>query len=744
MTTEATAVERVALSGGGVSDVARCAVMRGELQTALRDMPVLRENLAATAATRFCVWGGQSEDGLKHGDPDADDPEVRPFDGSFDTRVRLADMLVHEDVMLLVVALMRAKVGVIGQGPELARRAALMQKVLDWVVRNKIGARWMTEWVRLANYYVGDTPAVALMAVEWERVESRVLEAVTAAQVIEAYAMSVAAAQGAQGADEATAAAMAAEASGTLAQLIADSAETGAEAYDAVVTVVADQLAQAWPEATRKRLEKMARQVCRGETVQVPRKVVRKNGPVVRACRLYQDWIVPANAGEWDDLPLWFRPMLLTRGQVEALGAAEKWDPEFTKKVLEQDGKVAHPMWYVDATGTAVTYPQDRYRGLYQVWTGYFQALTEDDCLAKFKMVFHPDVEVPAGPAQLVPYQHGKWPGQVFVREALSDMMLDARGVVELAGPMQGTLKTLFDVAGDNAIVTGVPPILSRGRQKQGRLKIGALEEIELKRDGDVKFMQSPSLPPGLPATVTNVLRMVNDYHGRNYEGVDPQLVNLHREYKVLFFLNQAREVLVQLLQLVQQKAMEEPELLDAITDGEGRQLVSKPEEIQGQFGIEVDFDPRVMDMEYVRTVGKTVTEMLQLDRGNAVDTFPIVETLMGWLLPDVARRAIRAPATAAKAELEDELAQYLRIRGGVEPPLPAEGANYAARVQMYVEMEQANPAVYDSMPADQSAILKSRVERMKVQAEQYGVNPQIGREGGKRALDGDAEKPET
>jgi hypothetical protein len=181
--------------------------------------------------------------------------------------------------------------------------------------------------------------------------------------------------------------------------------------------------------------------------------------------------------------------------------------------------------------------------------------------------------------------------------------------------------------------------------------------------------------------------------------------------------------------------------LLDAITDGEGRQLVARPEEIQGQFGIEVDFDPRVMDMEYVRTVGKTVTEMLQLDRGNAVDTFPIVETLMGWLLPDVARRAIRAPATAAKAELEDELTQYLRIRGGVEPPLPAEGANYAARLQMYAQMEQANPAVYDSMPADQSAILKSRVERMKVQAEQYGVNPQIGREGGRRALEGGGEE---
>ena len=77
-----------------------------------------------------------------------------------------------------------------------------------------------------------------------------------------------------------------------------------------------------------------------------------------------------------------------------------------------------------------------------------------------------------------------------------------------------------------------------------GRLRIKPLEEIPLKRDGDVKWMQPPAYPSTVDAMMKEVRRQVDEYYGRSNDAVPQDLVNLLRQFKVMWWLANLRELL--------------------------------------------------------------------------------------------------------------------------------------------------------------------------------------------------------
>jgi hypothetical protein len=347
----------------------------------------------------------------------------------------------------------------------------------------------------------------------------------------------------------------------------------------------------------------------------------------------------------------------------------------------------------------------------------------------------HKDVNFPAHKRMPLDMDHGKYPGHVVRREILSDRAVDSRGVPELAGPHQGITKLLADSFGDHAQIAGVPPIVTHGRQREGALRIKPLMELQAKRDGDYRWLQPPAYPVTLKNMLTELRRQTDEYFGRTNPEVGQDVVALHKEFRTMWWLANVREMLMQIWSLCQQYMPEET--LTRITNSQGEPVAKGWDEIQGQYDLELVFDARDMDPEFLAGVAKTVKDLLiAMDRDKTINPSPIVASLLWRLAPDMAEMALRPVDVARQGEIDAEKEAYLEIRGGLEPALPDDGSiNYAVRKQWYDEQVQANPLMFSDLSEDKAAILESRLKRLGVLAEQYGANVEIGRQGGRTAL---------
>jgi hypothetical protein len=268
-----------------------------------------------------------------------------------------------------------------------------------------------------------------------------------------------------------------------------------------------------------------------------------------------------------------------------------------------------------------------------------------------------------------------------------------------------------------------------------GALHIKPLMELPAKRDGDYAWMKPPEYPKTVVDMVLEMRRQTDEYFGRTNAQVPEDIVTLQREFKVLWWLMNVREALVQVFQLCQQYMPDE--LIQRITNRQGKPIFQSREEIQGQFDLDLQFDPRDLDPDYLERIGKIVSDLLlPMDREKTIQTAEIVSAFMWKISPDLAEAALVDVEEAQQSETADELKAYQEIRSGSEPELPDDGSiNYELRLQLYQALEQMNPEIYKDMAEDKLTIMQSRLQRLQVLAQQYGENVQTGREGGKRAL---------
>jgi hypothetical protein len=681
--------------------------------------------------TRFCRWAGQAPDGLKHEDYLGDIPE--PFEGATDMRVRTADMVVNEEVMLLVVSALRAQIRVKGIEADDMARAGAMTLALRWIIRNYLGVKWVEELIRLANYYSGDCPGLALMGVYWRMDTSMRLEKLTADQLMERYMNRVMEVISENNDEQGT---------GTDAELLKEQGRNAAADFKAALDdtqngnqFLAELLIEFFPDIKPARAKKVIAQLRKEGKADFPVPYTSKNGPEVTAKRLFEDWFAPINTQDFQGCRVYFEPRWFSKATLHERAMSEEWDPKFLKEVLEHEAVPAFPDYTRDQEGNIRARDAKWYRGMYQVITAYYLAINDEGIPGRYWITFHKDVDITAHGRKMLDYSHGKYPGHVFRREVLSRNLMDSRGIPEVVGPYQGLLKLYCDTFGDHAQIAGVPPIITTGRARMGALRIKPLSELQVKRDGQIKWMQ----PPQYPGTVNNMMqevsRQLNEYYGRPDKDVSPDLVALHRDFKVLWWLMNVREVMVQIMQLFQQFATDD--ILKRITNRDGDQLIKSTDEIQGQFDLDMVFDPRDMDMDNLQTMGTIVRDMLMaIDREKTIDPSALVAALLWRISPDLAEASLRPVDKAQADEIADETQKYQQIRGGTEPELPDDGSiNYQVRSDLYAQMQQANPAIFSDMAPDKLAILQSRIQRLGVMAQQYGENVAIGRQGGKTAL---------
>ena len=682
--------------------------------------------------TRLARWPGQSSDGLKH---EADIGEVpEPFESASDIRVRLADMLTNEEVMLCVVSALRAQVLFKGVESNDAQQAGNNSIILRWVLRNQMGIRWVEELIKLAQYVSGDSPGLGFMKIWWRHEKALRMEKLTVQDLMGLYVNRVV--------EELQQVQVNDQENPPDAAMLMEQARAAAESFQAALqdpTLGEEQLSgllvEFFPEIRPARAKKVIRELRLSGKAAFPAPYVKHNGPCVQAKRMFEDWFIPMNTNDFQECRMWFESEWLSEPRLRERETSMGYDKAWVTEVLKHETVAAFPDLMKDKTGKVIPCQNDYYRGLYNVVTCYFEAVNDDGVPGRYMVTLHVEVPFPAHERILVDYDHGKYPGHMVRREMLSNQAVNSRGIPELTGAHQGISKLLEDSFGDHAQIAGVPPIITHGRQREGALRIKPLMELQAKRDGDYKFMN----PPAYPATLINMLkelrRQTDEYFGRKNPDVSQDVVNLNKEFRVIWWLANVREILSQIWALIQQYMPEET--LQRITNSQGEPVARTVADIQGQYDMELVFDARDMDPEYLAGIAKTIKDLiLTMDRDKTVSTSPIVASLLWRLVPDMAEVALRPVDKARQSEIDDEKRAYLEIRGGSEPELPDDGSiNYQVRKQWYDDQVKANPMMFSDMADDKAAILDSRLKRMGVLAEQYGANVDIGRQGGKTAL---------
>src|ERR1019366_7492798 len=117
--------------------------------------------------TRYCRWPGQSTDGKKHGDADQGKPAF-PFEGASDVRMRTADGIIGEQVILLMAAVGRARLSFTTPDPAKAKLGDQLAALWEWIKKNQIRREWFVELRKLAQFRQGDSPAVGILHVYWK------------------------------------------------------------------------------------------------------------------------------------------------------------------------------------------------------------------------------------------------------------------------------------------------------------------------------------------------------------------------------------------------------------------------------------------------------------------------------------------------------------------------------------------------------------------------------------------------
>ena len=661
---------------------------------------------------RFCLWDGQSDDGKKHEDNLPEGKTVFPWEGASDLRIRVADFVVNFRSLVLVNAARRAQISAKGMDALDGPLAHYAMKLLNWVVKNHFGAAWRRELMKLAQYQEGDSPGCAVMRVWWRQEES--LELVTITR--EDFARAVIELVGAQNLDQ---------------QKLAELADVmnNPEREDEAVALMIGLIQVI--DAPRAR--EIVRAFRDNEPAKFPRSYLRQNMPVVFAQRCFEDTWFPANTRDYQRARLHVDREWLTKAEVISRGKLYEWSEDFINGVLEHEGKTAFP----EMAEEAIAENEERqasqidYTGLYEILYVIYRATNDDGVPGIYLLTCHHQVEVAAKDAELLDYDHGQYPGVFFSREVLNSRLWDTRGCPELIGTHQWAVKFLHDSFNDYTSLNTVPTITGPSRGKvQAVLRPGGY--VPERRQGEIGTVKLGDYPVANEKQQRELLRQVYEYFGIPHPDVSPEITQMILQDAVDGFLANVKDVLMQVLQLCWQFLTDDE--LQAIL-GQGVQLDRSRPIIQGKFDIDLSYDVRDMNLEYILGLAKAIKEtIVPLDSQQTIKRDRLISRIFSAIDPALAADTLQPVEAATQKEIDDEENTFAKIAVGIEPPLMEEGQNFNVRLQWIMNQVQKNPESIEKMSPKSREILQNRVKHFQFMQQQE-QNKIIGRVGVKPVL---------
>ena len=700
------------ISAGAVKpeDLSR---LRSRCIEAQRRAEALVGGRGALERVRQCRWGAQSGDGRRWDKVVQDtgsEAEYGLFDGASDQCVRLADSAVKDKEALLLGALKQAHVQFTGTGPEAQKLAGNLATLFGWM-RRTMGSSWSWAWRQLAHAYLADSPALALMLVDWRQetcLDSTYLDSNTLAGAVEAVIAADAPDDFAR-----------ANAQQDAAKLMEDLLAGGTSGLDMARAAIL----ASFPGTDPREAERAAKELAKTGDTYLTHEVPGYEGPSLMPQRYGTDFTIMDNCRELDRESVWFMNRWMTPEEIKA----QDWNPDFVESVLAQGNKT---ILSTDPERRVNRYGDERDCLREVVWC-FVTGIDGKGRRGRYEVVFGESGELTAFGWRLLSGRRGRWPGVLFVREQNGEYATDSRGITELASDDQGILKGLRDGMANNAFLGNVPPIVSKGYANRN-ISISPLAVLNIGANEDVGYMRNPEYPASSMNVAGLVEKSAADYLGLSHKDVDPAKTARRQNDEVDWFLAQATDVVRMMVEICQERASDE--LLASVTDDRGDPAGLRRDGIAGRFGVTIEMNADDLDAQKVIQKANATAQLIAgLDRHQDIDTKPILSAIVTALYPDIGPRAVLGADAGLTSEIEDETKNLLKIRAGVMPVMNTAGLwNYQARLGFYQQLLQQNPNWASDMGPDKKAMLQEWLKALEQMATQFGVNKDIGKTGSK------------
>jgi hypothetical protein len=732
-----------------------------QIETTLTDLGVWISSAQTIERTQRAEWDGQSDDGRKWMKNQPRGTAIFPWEGAADTRQRLADMSIDELVMLKTTSFFTGSLRATAMEANDTDAAGRVQTLLQYEIQQRLRAEL---WEEL-NYATAwsETYGHAVLGTFWKQSWTTGLETFTVedlAVMVQEMLAQQAAAEGEMQGEEVPGDAFIEDAYQVVESYLMDNDEDN----------LSSLIQQRYPTLPEKRVRKLIARLRKEgkDTFRLP--VQRPGRPTVQAFMPGFDIFYPWMVDNIIRAPWVAVQELYWEPDLRAMEMQEGWDKEFIDRLIEigpgsvidQSALEAKRPDFAQSISQALTRSaasrfqseRERSQQQYAVLRVYLRATDEDGVPALHEVVMHPSLSRAqdgkpglVGQNRLLDYYHE---GGCFVslrREYKIRPIWESRGVAELAMTAQMEMKARRDSHIDRTSLGTMPPVRV-GLRTMGPGGGERLEGIGIKPGGLV-----PSFPGQAPTDFMNLpayqfqadgIESMIAADNANLLGLSNKLVPqdkliMHRQWLVTGFLIQMRELVLKILSLDQQ-FMDPIQVSRVIGSTELPYTVTR-EEISGQYDVQLSFDVRSMDMEWLKQKLSVLKEAVAFDRSGAFKDVPVMKYLVASVDPNLADLAIADVESAREMEAEDEKKAIGTLLSGVEikPPM---GSNAQVRLETAQQEIAQNPVVNQRFQNDPwfRRMMERRMAKWQFDLQQR-ENAQIGREGWMPAMD-DLEAP--
>jgi hypothetical protein len=674
------------------------------------------EQMLMDENTRRAKWADQSDTGRK--------PELvggkpaRPWGGSSDVRIRLADELVVEDIRLMKMAHRTGRLMVRGTEGTDAGEASKVQIYLDHLKNTKLRAELKLELELAAQYR--QSFGYALTAITWHQEWARAYEEVTLEDLAELAAPTPENPQGVP-------------AVAAMLQLLASPDRDD-------LKDLASQLVQMYPDLDRGEAYRQVQALRTEGKMSLPVRELRVNRPRWEALKLWRDAFIPLNTGAIQRTRWFCWRETLTEAEVDERKLSAGWSEEFAAAVKKTKGKTVLEGVLQRMTETErrqiFTDSAEEMAGLCEVFSFYYRHADEDGvpCLYRTEISPHlgksksdpeQDLHGRDGP---LGYEHGLYPVIEHRRERPDRMMVESRSTPAIVATNQAEVKWMRDGRIDQNDLGLRPPVIRPEREVGLPLTIKPMGEIGERRQKSLSFLTVPQIPSHSEPLEAEARRDAERYFARN-RGEDPAGAALADQDLAADWCEELAEGWAMTLALAQQ--FQGDLVFNRIVGGQPQRFSISRQEIQGQFDLQVFFNPDQLDEKKQQAKTDRLQKVyVPLDRFGVIDLGPIIRGLVGYDFPEFADAALRGVEQATAAELADEQNNWGLILAGTEPKMVEQGQNFQLRLD-WLENQLALPGAQARLGAlpDSQILVKRRIDHLNFQIQQQ-QNADTGRTG--------------
>lgn len=668
--------------------------------------------------TYYCRWPGQSPDGRKHDDALGDGKKAFPFDGASDARLRIAEDIAQEQVIVIMASLMRMQLGVKGTEAKDMELAAEVNVLWRWMQQNQLGVEWFVENTKVAQNRQGDSPGVGILQVNW--CEEKALKPVTiTSEDVQRRAVEAAQARGVQ-----------------------LTPQDGAELQDLVSNVertgeLAELLRVLWPDMPESRAATVASDLLKKDEATFAYPYTCENRLKVKSRRLFDDIFCPENTTDPQRARVWFVREWYTEPELREKEARGEFKSGFVDEVLKHEGKSGWKFMCrmnpetgeLSSDPQEVTWDEKKQRGLYEIITAFYRGVNEDGIPGVYTVDYHHAVEQPGTDQTLFDSPKARYPFFPNPREiARSGKLWDVRGVAEMADSEQSALKQLHDSFMDHVQLNTVPPVSVPMSRPKMALVFKPLALVREQRPGEIKAIQLGQYPQGNDKVASNIEQRLARLFGQMRAENMPDWVRLYQQNLIDSYFVHIAEVVKYGLALAWEYLPDET--IERIL---GHPIDREPDAME--YDVQVGFEAGMLNLEFLKTVGEMISKyVLMWDTQSTVQRDRLVRWFFSALSPTLAQELLLPAATAQQNEVEDEQKNFSLISAGVEPPMLPSGQNYALRLQVQMDIGKKNPEAWDKLTPKSHEILQRRLKHLEFMVQQQ-QNAQEGRVGAKPAL---------